>query len=1108
MMKYSEHRYLKIILTVLGIFLLSSLSEAQSLGSHYFSSYQQSSLVVEKGMKLKSALKRIQMRFNIVFLYRTDAVQDKEIVRNSSLNEINFMNTLKKLLSDEGLILEYINPKTYGIYAKSQNGYPQKVDVAKEQVRGTVTDANTGETLPGVNILVKGTTTGTATDGSGHYELNISSLQDTLRFSFIGYQSRLIPINGRHHIDIALTPQALTGEELVVVGYGTQEKRDLTGSLTSVSSDEVSSQPVPSISDALQGKAAGVRVISSGVPGNDATFRIRGTSTIGNSNPLVVIDGFPTDAGLNQLNPNDIQSVEVLKDASAAAIYGSRGANGVVIVTTKDGSGGKNQLDIDVYRGYQQVTNMVDMLNAQQFGRLHNDMMKNNGLQQNPAFSNPSSLGSGTDWLGRLFEVAPTQSYSASYSGGNKKSNYYVSGNILDQSGVVTKTGYKRYTLQVNTDTHLFDWLKFGNNLTLNHDIKTSGNYNIQNTIAALPTQPVFNADGTYAGPQGRSSWVGDIVNPIGQAKLIDNFTKGYNVIGSVYGEVEFTDYLSLKSKLGLKANFWNSRTWSPKYDWQPNPQSESYLYEQYNKNINWLIDNTLTFDKRINDIHHLKVLLGTSALENNYDFMNGSVKGFPSDNTQQLTNGIDQPTLDGNGTSWSLLSFMGRVNYSYKDTYLLTATLRRDGSSRFGEGNKWGLFPSGSVAWRISNEDFFDNVKFINDLKLRAGYGLTGNQNIGNYSFASALQTIEYNFGGSLVNAVVPNIMPNPRVHWETVEQYNLGLDASMLSNRIDLTIDAYIKNTQDMLVPMSVPVTTGYSDIAVPDINAGKIQNKGVELTVSTDNLQGDFTWNTDFNISYNQNKVVSLNDTIPLPAGSIDFNYNVARIEAGHPINSFYGYVTNGIFQTQQEVDNYAVQVPGADPYNRTSPGDIKFMDINNDGVIDDQDRTYIGNPNPDFTFALNNSFAYHNIDLSIALQGVAGNEIFNANRIWSEGMSSARNQTTATLNRWTGQGTSNTMPRAVYSDPNGNARASDRFIEDGSYLRIKTVTLGYTFPARLAERLKLSKARIYATGQNLYTFTKYKGFDPEVPVNGIDNNVYPVTRTISFGINLSF
>ncbi|MGD8427690.1 MAG: TonB-dependent receptor [Balneolaceae bacterium] len=1118
----ADWRWAKMIclLSVISLIVLPGLSEAAQVdGVHrYFSatsalfskirrdnalppSLRKEVSVDYIDKTLKEALTDIAGRGGFHLSYGDQLVPlEKKI--NLHLENVTINDVLWKILDGTGLRYA-LSPNKHLILMKRYAAPERK----KETVTGTVTEAATGETLPGVNIIVKGTNIGTSTNGEGDFELNVPSLQDTLVFSFIGFKKQVVPINGRTNINIMMSAQALTGEEVVVVGYGTQQRKDLTGSLTSVSGDEVSSQPVPSVSDALQGKAAGVRVISSGVPGNDATFRVRGTSTIGNSNPLVVIDGFPTNAGLNQLNPSDIESIEVLKDASAAAIYGSRGANGVVIVTTKSGAGGKSQLNVDVYRGYQQVTSTVDMLGASQFARLHNEMMQNNGLQENPDFSDPTSLGSGTDWLGRLFEIAPTQSYSVSYSGGNEKSNFYVSGNILDQSGVVTETGYKRYTLQLNTDTRLYDWLKFGNNLTLNHDVKTSGNYDIRHTMSALPTQPVFNSDGTYAGPQGRSSWVGDIVNPIGQAKLIDNSTNGYNVIGSVYGELDITDHLSFKSKLGLKANFWNSRTWSPQYDWQPNPQAESYLYEQYNKNINWLIDNTLTYDQRFNDIHHLKVLVGTSAQENNFDFINGSVKGFSSEHTQQLTNGIEQPTLDGNGSSWSLLSFMGRVNYSYKDTYLLTATLRRDGSSRFGDGNKWGFFPSGSLAWRISNEDFF-HIDFVNDLKLRVGYGLTGNQEIGNYTFASALQTMEYNFGGSLVNSVVPNIMPNPNVQWETVEQYNLGVDASLLDNRIDVTVDAYVKNTKDMLVPMSVPVTTGYSDIAVPEINAGEIQNKGAELTVSTKNLQGEFSWNTDFNISYNQNKVVSLNDTIPLPSGNIDFNYNVARIEADHPVNAFYGYVTNGIFQTQQEVDNYAVQVPGADPFNRTSPGDIKFVDLNNDGVIDDNDRTYIGDPNPDFTFALNNSFAYRHFDLSIALQGVAGNEIFNANRIWSEGMSSARNQTTATANRWTGEGTSNTMPRAVYSDPNGNTRASDRYIEDGSYLRIKTVTLGYTVPARLTEKMHVSHARLYITGQNVWTFTKYKGFDPEVPVNGIDNNVYPVTRTISLGINLSF
>lgn len=1063
----------------------------------------ESTLMPEAGNRvaLNQALKSIEHKFDVSLLFSNDLVADRYV--SSRALSGSFTDVMQRVLSPFSLSYNKIADHSYTIVADVFRIKP----AVQDSVRGRVVDARTKEALPGVNIIVKGTSRGTATNSMGEYSLELPAGADTLIFTYLSYTTQQVPVNGRSTVDVQMHPATISGQEIVVVGYGTQRKKDLTGSVTSVKGGDLSSQPVPSVSDALHGKAAGVRVISSGVPGNDATFRIRGTSTIGNSNPLVVIDGFPTDGGLNQLNPNDIESIEVLKDASAAAIYGSRGANGVVIVTTKTGNSGHSKLDVNVYQGIQQVTNMVDMLDASQFARLHNAMMENNGLQQNPDFADPASMGTGTDWLDQLYRVAPTRSYSVSYSGGNEKTSFYVSGNMLNQDGAVIQTGYDRYTIQLNTDTRLFDWLKFGNNLTLNHDVKSSGSYNIKNTMAALPTQPVFNDDGTYAGPSGRSSWVGDIVNPIGQAKLIDNSTKGYNVIGSVYGLLDITDHLTLKSKFGLKANFWDSRTWSPQYNWQPSPQEESYLYEQYNKNINWLVDNTLTYDRLLNNVHHLKVLVGTSAQSNRFDFMNGSVKGFASDVTRQLNNGIEQPTLDGNASEWSLLSYMGRVNYSYNDTYLVTATLRRDGSSRFGEGNKWGLFPSGSVAWRISNEDFF-NVDFVDDLKLRVGYGLTGNQEIGNYSFASKLQTIQYNFGGGVVSAVVPNIMPNPNVQWETVEQTNLGLDASLLDDRINITVDAYVKNTRDMLVPMSVPVTTGYSDINVPEINAGKIENKGIEFSLSTDNLRGELRWSSDFNISFNQNKVVSLNDTIPLPTGNIDFNYNVARIEAGHPVNAFYGYVTNGIFQTQQEVDQYATQVPGADPYNRTSPGDIRFVDLNNDGVIDDNDRTYIGNPNPDFTFALNNSFAYKGFDLNIFLQGVYGNDIFNANRIWSEGMSSAQNQTTATLDRWTGPGTSNSMPRAVYSDPNGNTRASDRYVEDGSYLRIKTVTLGYTLPARMTKRLKISSARIYATGQNLVTFTKYSGFDPEVPVNGIDLNVYPVTRTFSLGVNLSF
>lgn len=990
---------------------------------------------------------------------------------------------------------------------------PSGEPVQQGTITGRVTDSTAGRPLAGANVAIEGTPHATVTRGDGGFTLSgVPAGTHTVRASLIGYapqqQEVTVAEGAVATVQFSLQPQAIMLEDLVAVGYGAQERRDLTGSISSIQGDELQSGPVPTVSASLQGKAAGLTVVSSGVPGSDATLRIRGTSTIGNSNPLIVIDGVPTTTGLNQLNPKDIASVEVLKDASATAIYGSRGANGVVIVTTKSGSANGGGLEVSASRGYQQVTQMVEMLDAAAFARLHNETMENAGRPRNPDFADPAQLGAGTDWLGRLIDVTPIQTSSASYSGGGEASTFYVSGNVLQQDGVIRNTGFDRYTVQLNTNTHAYKWLKFGNNLTLSHDVNRSGNYNIRSAMGAQPGQPVFNGDGTYSGPLGPSEWVGDIVNPIGQATLISNSTTGYNMIGSVYGELALSGQLSLRTNLGLQANFWNSRTWSPQYDWKPSPQEESYLLEQYSRNTTWLVDNTLTYSRQFGKVHDLKLMAGSSVQANKLSFMNGSVQGFPSDRTQQLGNGIQPPTLNGNESEWGLLSFMGRVNYSYDDTYLLTATLRRDGSSRFGDGNKWGLFPSAAVAWRISNEKFFQGADFVDDLKLRFGFGSTGNQEIGNYAFASALQTVQYNFGGTLVSGVIPNVMPNPNVHWESVKQFNLGLDASLLDNRVRLALDGYLKNTTGMLVPMSVPVTTGYSDIVTPFINAGEITNRGIEVTLSTDNLRGRFNWTTDLNFSYNRNEVVSLNDTIPLPVGSIDFNYAVARIQAGHPINAFYGYLTNGIFQTQEEVDAYAVQVPGADPYNRTSPGDVRFVDLNNDGVINDADRTFLGNPNPDFVFGLNNSISYGNFDLHVFVQGAVGNEIFNANRIWTEGMSTARNQTTAVLDRWTGPATSNTMPRAVFGDPNGNARASDRFIEDGSYLRVKDLTLGYSLPEGLARPLHASKARLYVAAHNLWTLTGYSGFDPEVGVNGIDNNVYPVTRTFSFGLDLSF
>lgn len=1063
-----------------------------------------------ENVQIKNVIQKVEKQTGVKFNFSVNAIEANRVISYNSKGE-TIKDFLDGLLQNYHIGYEIIDEKVVLFSAKHTN---QKQSIQFESgnsvdklVAGNVTNER-GEIIAGVTITEKGKNNSVVSDETGRFTIRMENDKAILVLSSIGYETIEWDVSTAENPTIVLKEKLKGLEDVVVVGYGSQKRKDLTGSVSSIGGKDLESLPVPDLGAALQGKAAGVQVISSGAPGSNVSFRIRGVGTINNSDPLLVVDGVPTDIPLNTLSQDDISNIEILKDASAAAIYGSRGANGVIIITTKKGISPRNKLEFQMFAGTQKAAKIVKMLDASQFASLHNEMMANNNQTQNPAYADPESLGKGTDWLGELFNPAPIQNYSLAYSGGSSKSNYYVSGSILNQDGIVLNTGYKRYTIQFNSSSKLFDWLKFGNNLTLNTDIKQSGSYDIRNTMAALPVQSILKADGTYSGPVGQSSWVGDILNPIGKARVNDNTINGYTILGNIYAEVNLLKGLTFKTTAGVQALFYNSRNWAPKYNWEPIPQPESYLFEQYNKSLTWLWDNYFTYNANLDEKNQITFLAGSSAQNNRYDYMNGSIQNFASSTTQQLNNGSSQPTIGGSASEWALLSFIGRINYSYAGKYLMTATIRRDGSSKFGSENRWGWFPSGSVAWRMSDENFIKDISWVNELKIRAGYGVTGNQNIGNYSFASVLQTVQYNFNGQSVNAIVPLGIPNPNVRWEQVEQTNLGVDASLFNGRMGITFDAYLKNTNNMLVPMAVPISTGYSDIFVPSINAGKVENKGVELTVNTENIQGKFEWNTSFNVSYNQNKVISLNDSVPMYTGSIGLNQNLSIQSAGYPVNEFYGFVTNGIFQNVKEVQGYAVQVPGADPFNRTSPGDIKFLDLNNDGVIDDMDRTYIGDPNPSFLFAMNNQFSYAGFDLSIFLQGIFGNRIFNANRIYQEGMAVAQNQTTAVLNRWIGEGTNNSMPRAIFNDPNKNTRISNRFIEDGSYLKIKNITLGYMLSNRWIEKVKMSSARIYISCQNLVTFTKYTGFDPEVPGNGIDFNVYPVTRTISAGVNLTF
>jgi TonB-linked SusC/RagA family outer membrane protein len=805
----------------------------------------------------------------------------------------------------------------------------------------------------------------------------------------------------------------------------------------------------------------------------------------------------------------DVASFQVLKDASATAIYGSRGANGVIIITTKKGEKGKGQLNIEAFSGFQESTNMIDVLNAEQFASFNNEMLQNAGYESNPEYANPESLGEGTEWLDALFTMGRQDNLTLSFSNAGEHTNLYTSLNVFDQKGIIINNDYRRYNFQFNTNTEINENLRFGNNLKINYDLKENGETNINNAIFSLPTQPIFRENGNYSGPSGQPLYYGDVENPIGKANIIDNSTEGFNIQGSIFGEIDFLEDFTFKTLFGAETNFWFGRTWAPSYAWDSDISQNEFLSENSNRSITLLWDNTLTYNKRFDDGSKITAVVGTSAQENRFNTMNGSIQDFSSESTQQLDNGTSQMRVGGNASEWAIFSYFARATFDYQSKYLLTATVRRDGSSRFGDGNKYGTFPSVSTAWRLSEEDFLVDSNTINDLKIRAGYGITGNQEIGNYAFASAYNTNLYNFNGNLVTAAVPTVLPNANVQWESQKQYNIGIDASLLDNKVDLTLDFYRKDTEDMLVPQTVPVTSGYSDIFVPSINAGNMRNQGIEAMVTTYNIDREnFKWSSDFVFSYNENEVLNLNSDTPLTTGGIGLNYNLARIQQNYPVNIFYGFVTEGVFQTQEEVNNAAVQVPGTDPATSTSPGDIRYRDLNNDGIINDDDRTFIGNPNPDFTYSLNNSISIGNFDMTVFLQGVHGYDIFNANRIYTEGMSVTNNQSAAVLDRWSGAGTSNTMPRAIYGDPNNNARPSTRYIEDGSYLRLRNVNLTYNLPVENFASNTLSSARIYISGQNLATWTNYSGFDPEVGPNGIDNNNYPITRTVMLGFNLGF
>jgi TonB-linked SusC/RagA family outer membrane protein len=991
-------------------------------------------------------------------------------------------------------------------------------------VSGIVT-SDDGSALPGVYVLVKGTTNGTATDSDGRYKIEAAA-DATLIFSFIGMSSTERAVNGQTTLDVAMASDISELDEIVVVGYGTQKKSDLTGSVSSVSSKEIKAVPVASLAQALQGRAAGVQVTqASNSPGGGVTIRIRGGNSIqGGNEPLYVVDGYPlyNESGPT-ISPNDIESIEILKDASATAIYGSRGANGVVIITTKRGKPGTSHIQFESYLGFQEVRKKLDMLDATEFGKLANEAIANNNADnpnatpKAPAFTDEQlqGLGKGTDWQKEIFRTAPIQNYYLALSGGSDKTQYAITGNYFDQDGIVIASGYKRTSMRLNLDHKLTDRLKFSASATVSRAernvISSDGDGGagagvVYGALNFSPTVPVYNADGTYS-LFNRDGGI-KISNPVAMANEIENLETTNRLLGTVSGEYSIVKGLTLKVLFG--ANISNAKVsfYLPRTVYSGSLlNGQGYLNSR--NNSEWLNENTLNYKTTLNDRHNFNFLVGYTLQSATVEEFRATAQNFANDilgnnnlNTAQQTNPSTSDKFD-----WGLRSYLGRVNYDLDGKYLVTLTGRVDGASKFGEGNKNAFFPSGSVAWKVSKESFMSNVQAVSDLKIRASYGITGNQEIGNYQSIGAMNTQNYTFGNSLYIGYAPNRIANPNLKWETTAQTDIGVDLGLFNDRILLTADVYQKKTKDLLYNVSLPVTSGYTTSLQ---NIGKVENKGVELGINSINVEGDFTWTTNFNIAANRNKITDLGAVKgDIPVGGASGHLQLANsgiLRVGEPVGVFFGYIADGIFQNAEEI--------AASSQKSAKPGDRRYVNTNNsDDVINAADRVILGQAQPKFTFGFSNTFTYKGFNLNVFFQGSQGNKIFNINKFELESMTGISNQSATVLDRWTPDNHSNTMPRANTSL--ASYQVTSHQIEDGSYIRLRNIQLGYTVPTEALKRFRLTSARVYVSGQNLLTITDYSGYDPEVSrygqetlSQGTDYGSYPAAKMYLVGLNLGF
>lgn len=1135
-------------------------------------------------MQLKDALMALKAHYNVDIIFADHLVHDKTVPISSIQQKTLLENDLADILKLHGLSFRKGKSGSYIIVASQKEARKQAasaikslppavrseahepatqpandwtqpaeetVSVPEHTVRGRVLDSESLEPLPGVNVILKGTQLGTTTDAAGDFNLTVPEEQKTggvLIFSFVGYNSVEAPINNRSQIEVRIKADLKSLEEVVVVGYGTQRRGDITGAVSSVSAKDIQGMPTPSLDGALAGRMPGVQVSqTTGTPGGGLTVRVRGTGSIGAGNePLYVVDGFPVTANYNQnnnplnsINPNDIESIEVLKDASSTAIYGSRGSNGVVLITTKGGKSGKMRVDLDTYTGFQQVTHKMNMMNAREFAQYIVDSRNNAWVdiggdpsapnsqrsaiyQILPALQNPDALGEGTDWQDAVFRSAPIHNLQATVSGGTDKIRYMMSGGYFKQNGVIINSDFERYSFRINLEAHASKRFKVGVNLTptytTSNPTDSEGHFSsgavVLSALMMPPHLPVRDENGEYTTAITLGNGFSSLENPVKSALLKKRRINELRLLGTAYAEYEIVDNLKYKLLVGADLQNGNERFFNPSTvgrDGTPPPVIPSGTYGT-NYSHNLLIEHTLNYSKTF-DNHSIDALGGFTAQKAFSHSASINATNFPNDLVETLNAGIVS-SASTNITEWSLLSYLARVNYSYKSKYLLTGTIRRDGSSRFGENNKWGTFPSVSGGWRISEEEFLKSVSQISELKLRASFGFTGNNFIGNYDHVGLLairNTVMGGSGGSVVNGIAPSTVGNPNLSWERNRQFDLGLELGLFQNRIFVVSDIYEKITSDLLLNVPTPSITGYTSARQ---NIGKVRNRGIELGITSRNLVNKLQWTTDFNIAFNRNQILALGPSGEPIFGNYQLtNSHISRI--GESLGHYYGYQVEGIFQSQQEIDS-------SPSFADSRPGHLRFSDVNGDGVLSVDDRTSLGSPHPDFIFGMTNSVSYKGFDLNILLQGVQGNEILHLGRRFYSNYAGTANALQELTNSWKspqdpGDGNIPRVNRDLsrYSSSNASANISSVHVEDGSFVRVRNISMGYTLPADLAGKMSMRTARVYVNLQNPITWTKYSGFNPEVSTAGanpltpgVDYGGYPIARVFTIGLNAGF